>query len=260
MRAMRERMDADGAYTAQTGEPDVIAGRHPVLEALRAGRPLNKLWVAEHADGGSLSEILARAREMGVVVQRVPRARLQKVAGDAHQGVVAFAAARAYAALEDVMARDTGQAPLIVLLDELNDPHNLGAIVRTAEAAGAQGVVVPKRRSASLTATVAKASAGALEYLPVARVSNLVQAIDRLKEAGYWVFGADAEAQRLYTQVDLRGPTAFVIGAEGSGLSRLVKARCDEIVKLPMLGRVGSLNASVAAGVLLYEAVRQRQS
>lgn len=241
-------------------DAEVLYGRHPVLEALKAGRPLNKLWLAEGAEGGSLAEILARAREQGVIIQRVPRQRLARLAGENHQGVVAFIAAHEYATLDDVMQRDTGHAPLVVLLDELSDPHNLGAIVRSAEAAGAQGVVVPRRRSVPLTQTVAKAAAGALEYLPVARVPNLVQAMERLKEAGYWVYGADAGAARLYTEVDLRGATAIVIGAEGKGLSRLVKERCDDLVKLPMLGRVGSLNASVAAGVLLYEAVRQRQA
>ncbi|MBX6352482.1 MAG: 23S rRNA (guanosine(2251)-2'-O)-methyltransferase RlmB [Thermoflavifilum sp.] len=241
-------------------DAEVLYGRHPVLEALKAGRPLNKLWLAEGAEGGSLAEILARAREQGVIIQRVPRQRLARLAGENHQGVVAFIAAHEYATLNDVMQRDTGHAPLVVLLDELSDPHNLGAIVRSAEAAGAQGVVVPRRRSVPLTQTVAKAAAGALEYLPVARVPNLVQAMERLKEAGYWVYGADAGAARLYTEVDLRGATAIVIGAEGKGLSRLVKERCDDLVKLPMLGRVGSLNASVAAGVLLYEAVRQRQA
>lgn len=241
-------------------DAEVLYGRHPVLEALKAGRPLNKLWLAEGAEGGSLAEILARAREQGVIIQRVPRQRLARLAGENHQGVVAFIAAHEYATLDDVMQRDTGHAPLVVLLDELSDPHNLGAIVRSAEAAGAQGVVVPRRRSVPLTQTVAKAAAGALEYLPVARVPNLVQAMERLKEAGYWVYGADAGAARLYTEADLRGATAIVIGAEGKGLSRLVKERCDDLVKLPMLGRVGSLNASVAAGVLLYEAVRQRQA
>ncbi|WP_035453763.1 23S rRNA (guanosine(2251)-2'-O)-methyltransferase RlmB [Alicyclobacillus herbarius] len=238
---------------------NVVAGRHPVLEALKAGRPISRIVVAEGAEGGSLQEILRRAREAGVVVQRAPRHSLARVGGAGHQGIIAYVAAHAYAELDEVLAVERGQAPLLVLLDEVVDPHNLGAVIRTADATGVQGVVVPKRRSAPLSEVVAKAAAGALEYVPVARVSNLVQTMERLKQAGYWLVGTDARAEALYTEVDYTGPIAVVIGAEGKGLSRLVKEHCDYLVRLPMQGHVQSLNASVAAGVLLYEIVRQRQ-
>jgi 23S rRNA (guanosine2251-2'-O)-methyltransferase len=238
---------------------DVVAGRHPVLEAVKSGRTLNKILVAQGAEGGSLTELLARAKELHLVVQRVPKAKLDAMAGKGHQGVVALMSPHAYAELEDVLNRSTGQAPLVVLLDEIHDPHNLGAIIRSAEAAGAKGVVIPKRRSVLLTTVVSKAAAGAVEYIPVARVGNLVQAMERLKQAGYWVVGLDVAGQQMYTEVDYRGATAVVIGAEGTGLGKLVRERCDFLVKLPMLGQVSSLNASVATGVLLYETLRQRQ-
>jgi 23S rRNA (guanosine2251-2'-O)-methyltransferase len=237
---------------------NIVRGRHPVLEALKSGRPINKILVSEASEGGSLIEILGKARAAGVVVQTVPKAHLQKVAGENHQGVVAYVAPREYVELEDVLARQTGQPPLVLLLDEVSDPYNFGAILRTAEAVGAQGVVIPKRRAVPLTETVAKAAAGAVEYVPVARVSNLVQAMERLQSAGYWIVGADVDGTSMYTQVDYNGPIAVVIGAEGKGLSRLVKEHCDFLVQLPMLGKLQSLNASVAAGVLLYEVVRQR--
>ncbi|GMA50482.1 23S rRNA (guanosine(2251)-2'-O)-methyltransferase RlmB [Alicyclobacillus contaminans] len=251
-------MDGRGTAEATSPRANLVHGRHPVLEALKAGRPINKILVSDASEGGSLLEILGKARAAGVVVQTVPKAHLQKVAGENHQGVVAFVAPRDYVELDDLVARDTGQQPLILLLDEVSDPYNFGAILRTAEAVGAQGVVIPKRRAVPLTETVAKAAAGAVEYVPVARVSNLVQAIERLQSAGYWVVGADVAGESLYTDVDYRGAIAVVIGAEGKGLSRLVKERCDYLVKLPMHGKLQSLNASVAAGVLLYEVVRQR--
>ncbi|MFO2550296.1 23S rRNA (guanosine(2251)-2'-O)-methyltransferase RlmB [Alicyclobacillus cycloheptanicus] len=237
---------------------EFVAGRRPVLEALRAGTPINKIVIAQGAEGGSLAEIVGKAKAAGVLLQNAPKAHLTSVAGENHQGVLAYVAPRAYADLEDVIARKTGQAPLIILLDGVTDPHNLGAVVRTAEAAGAQGVVIPKRRSVPLTGTVAKAAAGALEYVPVARVSNLNQAMDRLKKAGYWIVGLAAEGDTPYTEVDYRGSIALVVGSEGQGLSRLVEERCDYLVRLPMHGEVQSLNASVAAGVMLYEIVRQR--
>ncbi|MCL6517307.1 23S rRNA (guanosine(2251)-2'-O)-methyltransferase RlmB [Alicyclobacillus sp.] len=243
---------------ADLRDTGVVVGRHPVLEALKAGRPINKVMVADTAEGGSLVEILSRARAAGVVVQTVPRQTLARMFGDAHQGVAAYVAPRAYVELDDVLARETGHPPLIVLLDEVSDPANFGAILRTAEATAVQGVVIPKRRAVPLTESVAKAAAGAVEYVPVARVTNLVQAMERLKAAGYWLVGADVGGGHNYTEVDYRGSVALVIGAEGKGLSRLVKEHCDYLVRLPMLGRLQSLNASVAAGVLLYEVVRQR--
>lgn len=236
----------------------IVAGRRPVLEALKAGRPVNKLMIGEGSEGGSLIEIIERAKEARIPISRVPRTSLDRLAGQGHQGVALSVAAREYVELEDVVARNTGQPPLIVILDEVNDPHNLGAILRSSEATGVQGVVLPKRRSVALTHTVAKASAGAVEYVPVARVNNLVQAIEELKEKGYWIVGTDVEKATDYTEVDYKGPTALVIGAEGQGLTRLVKEHCDFLVKLPMLGVLQSLNASVATGVLLYEIVRQR--
>ncbi|WP_342663813.1 23S rRNA (guanosine(2251)-2'-O)-methyltransferase RlmB [Alicyclobacillus contaminans] len=258
VRTAPAQMDGRGTAEATSPRANLVHGRHPVLEALKAGRPINKILVSDASEGGSLLEILGKARAAGVVVQTVPKAHLQKVAGENHQGVVAFVAPRDYVELDDLVARDTGQQPLILLLDEVSDPYNFGAILRTAEAVGAQGVVIPKRRAVPLTETVAKAAAGAVEYVPVARVSNLVQAIERLQSAGYWVVGADVAGESLYTDVDYRGAIAVVIGAEGKGLSRLVKERCDYLVKLPMHGKLQSLNASVAAGVLLYEVVRQR--
>ncbi|SFU68340.1 23S rRNA (guanosine(2251)-2'-O)-methyltransferase RlmB [Alicyclobacillus macrosporangiidus] len=248
----------DWADAADALGAGAIVGRHPVLEALKSGRPINKILVADSAEGGSLTEILGRARSAGIVVQSVPRQSLSRMFGDAHQGVAAYVAPRAYVELDDVIARDTGQPPLVLLLDEVTDPANFGAILRTAEATAVQGVVIPKRRAVPLTEAVAKAAAGAVEYVPVARVANLVQAMERLKEAGYWLVGADVAGAHLYTEVDYRGAMALVIGAEGKGLSRLVKEHCDYLVRLPMLGHLQSLNASVAAGVMLYEVVRQR--
>lgn len=237
-----------------------VAGRHPVLEALKAGRPINKILVSEASEGGSLLEILGKARAAGVVVQTVPKAHLTSIAGTGanHQGIIAYVAPHDYADIDEVLARQTGQPPLVILLDEISDPHNFGAVIRTAEATGVQGIIIPKRRAVPLTETVAKASAGAIEYVPVARVSNLVQAMQRFKEAGYWIVGTEVEASSSYTEVDYKGPIAVVIGAEGSGLSRLVKEHCDFLVTLPMLGKLQSLNASVAAGIILYEIVRQR--
>lgn len=207
-----------------------------------------------------LTTVLAKAREKGIPVQQVDRERLEWLAGPGHQGVVAYAAAKEYVELEDLLerAKASGEAPLIIVADSLEDPHNLGSILRTADAAGAHGVVIAKHRTVGLTSTVAKTSAGAVEYVPVARVSNLVQALGQLKEAGLWVVGADQGAEQEFTGARLTGPLAVVIGGEGAGLSRLVKERCDFLVRLPMHGRVNSLNAGVATAVLLYEVLRQR--
>ncbi|MFB5192182.1 23S rRNA (guanosine(2251)-2'-O)-methyltransferase RlmB [Alicyclobacillus fastidiosus] len=242
----------------ETTEAQLIKGRHPVATALSEGRPINKVLIAEGAVEGGFEHIVARAKEQGVVVQFVPRARLDTIAGNAHQGVAAYVAPYKYAELEDIVEREVAGAGLIVVLDEVTDPHNLGAIIRTAEAAGAQGVVIGKHRASPLTETVAKAAAGALEYLPVARVANVVQALEQLKEAGYWVVGTSVEADHRMVDVDYTHKTVVVIGSEGAGLHRLVSERCDFLVNIPILGRVQSLNASVAAGVMLYEVVRQR--
>lgn len=240
---------------------EIIAGRNPVREALRAGRPINKVITAKGAGTGPLSEIIALAKERHIPVQMVDRTHLDKLnPGAPHQGVIAYAAAKEYAEVEDILAiaQARGEDPFIVMLDEINDPHNLGAILRTVDAVGAHGVIIPQRRSVALTSTVAKASAGAVEYVPVARVTNLDQTIRQLKEQGIWVVGADMEGSQVHWQAKLTGPLLLVIGGEGKGIGRLIKERCDMLVRLPMAGRVGSLNASVAAALLVYEVVRQR--
>jgi len=252
-----------GERTEALAGEELLAGKHPVLEALRSGRPLNKIWVASQAQRQTVQPILEAARERGVVVQVTDRRALDRLApGVPHQGIVAQTAAAPYTELEELLERAarSGRPPLLVLLDEVEDPHNLGSVLRTAECAGAGGVIVPKRRSAGLTAAVAKASAGAVEYIPVARVTNLAQTIGLLQSRGFWVAGADASAPQDVFDADLTGPLAIVIGSEGKGLSRLVREKCDFLVSVPMFGRIGSLNASVAAAVILYEAVRQRMA
>lgn len=239
---------------------EVVAGRRPVLELIRSGRTINKILYAEGAQG--IGPLLSEARAAGIVCQQVDKRKLDQAApGVRHQGVAALAAEREYASLDDLFAaaEAAGEPPLFVLLDEIEDPHNFGSILRTADCAGAHGVIVPKRRSAALTATVAKTSAGAVEHVKVARVGNLAQTIDELKERGVWVAGADGAAERTVYEQDLQLPLAIVIGNEGYGLGRLVRERCDFLIRVPMFGRVNSLNASVAASLLLYEAVRQRR-
>jgi len=245
-------------------EQEWIAGKHPVMEALRSGREINKIWVAEQAQK-SVAPILVEAKKAGLVVQIVDKRKLdQMVEGTNHQGIVAQAAAYRYFEVDELLAnaQKSGEMPFLILLDEIEDPHNLGSILRTAECTGVHGVIIPKRRSAALTATVTKTSAGAVEYVPVARVTNLAQTIDRLKEAGVWVAGADVAAtQEVYgrsTKFDM--PLAIVIGNESKGIGRLIREKCDFLIKLPMHGQLNSLNASVAAGVLMYEVVRQRRS
>lgn len=246
--------------TADAAE-NMLEGRNAVQEALAAGRPIDKLYIAAGETDRALSRLAAMAREAGAAVVETDRRKLDQLsATGAHQGVIAMVAARAYATVEEILenAKNRGEAPLIVICDELSDPHNLGAIIRTAECAGAHGVIIPKRRSVGLTAVVGKASAGALEYLPVARVANLVSAIRELQKAGVWVFGTAADGDTALYQADLKGPAAIVIGNEGDGMSRLVAEACDFKVSIPMRGRISSLNASNAAAILLYEAVRQR--
>lgn len=228
-------------------------------EALVAGRPLNRILVARGQRGGRIQKILDLARERGVPVRFEERMQLDHAAGsEHHQGVVAFAASRAAVELEDLLA-DGDAGRMLVLLDGVEDPHNLGAIVRTALAAGAAGIVIPERRSAGLTDTVARVSAGALAHLPVARVKNLARAMEQLKEASFWVVGLDERAEKSYTEVDYKGRVAIVMGSEGAGLHELVRKRCDFLVSIPTSGPVGSLNVSVAAGIVLFEAVRQRR-
>lgn len=239
----------------------VIEGRNAVIEALRAGTAIDKIYLAKGDTDSALGHIANTARANGVVVVNADRRKLDEMSRThAHQGVIAVAAVRAYASIEDIFQRaeERGEAPLIVLCDELSDPHNLGAVIRTAECAGAHGVVIPKRRSAGLTAIVAKTSAGAVSYMPVARVANIPSLLKDLKKQGIWVFGTAAEGTTRLYDADLKGPAAIVIGSEGDGMSRLVAENCDFLVSIPMRGRISSLNASAAAAILLYEAVRQR--
>lgn len=244
-------------------EEEVVAGKHSVTEALKSGRTINKIWIAENAQKHLTLPIIAEARKLGIVIQHVDKRKLdQMVPGVQHQGVVAQAAPYAYVEVEDLfkVAEEKGEPPFLLLLDEIEDPHNLGSILRTADCTGAHGVVLPKRRSAQLTATVSKTSAGAVEYVPVARVTNLGQTIDQLKEMGVWVVGTVVDAvQELYDTEVFDGPVAIVIGNESKGMGRLIREKCDVLVKLPMAGKINSLNASVAAGVVMYEVLRRRR-
>ena len=240
-----------------------LEGRNALTEALRSGRTIDKVFIAAGETDKGLQRLAAQAKEAGAVVVPVDRRKLDQMSTThSHQGVIAYAAAREYATVDDILeeAANRGQAPLIVICDELSDPHNLGAIMRSAECAGAHGVIIPKRRSVGLTATVAKASAGAVEYMKVAKVSNINNTIAELKEKGVWIFGTAAEGSVPMYQADLTGPTAIVIGNEGDGMSQLVRKNCDMLVHIPMKGQISSLNASAAASILLYEAVRQRLS
>ncbi len=238
-----------------------LEGRNALQEALKSGRTIDKVFVADGDTDRSLQRLAAQAKEAGAVVVPVDRRKLDAMSTTrAHQGVIALVAAHDYCTLDDILAEAAarGENALIVICDELSDPHNLGAIMRSAECAGAHGVIIPKRRSVGLTATVAKASAGAVEYMKVARVTNINNAIAQLKEQGVWVFGTAAEGSIPMYKADLTGPTAIVIGNEGDGMSPLVRKNCDVMVHIPMKGRISSLNASAAASILLYEAVRQR--
>lgn len=239
---------------------DVIAGRNPVSEAIRSRRPIDKILVARGERGGAVSVILAKARERQIPIKEADRQKLDHLsAGAPHQGIIAFAAAKDYSTVDEILeyAQSLGEPPFLVVLDEVEDPHNLGAVIRTAECAGVHGVIVPKRRSAGLSYTVGKASAGAVEYMRVARVTNIASLLDDLKSKGVWVFGADMNGTD-YRQCDFSGACALVIGNEGKGISRLVREKCDVIVSLPMKGKINSLNASVAAGILMYRAMDGR--
>ena len=238
---------------------DMITGRNAVSEAIRSGRPLDCVWVARGERTGSIRPLLARCREQGILIKEVDTRKLDAVCGPHHQGIAAVAACKEYATLEDVLAaaEEKGEPPFLVICDELNDPHNLGAIARTAEAAGAHGIIIPRHRSVGLTSTVYKASAGAVEYMPIARVGNIAETIKTLKKRGVWVYGLDMDGAP-WCQTDLTGPLAIVVGSEGNGIGRLVREQCDGIVSLPMAGKINSLNASVACGIALYEAARQR--
>lgn len=240
---------------------NIICGRNPVLEAVRSGREIDRLLVAHGVSGGSVTAIIAKCRAKGILIKEVSPQKLDYYCGGAnHQGVAVMFAAQEYATVGGILAsaEERNEKPFIIICDEIEDPHNLGAIVRTAEACGVHGIIIPKRRSASLNATVAKAASGALEYMPVARVTNIASTIDELKSRGIWVFGADMDGED-YTKTDFDIPCAIVIGNEGSGIGALTAKKCDKIISLPMFGKINSLNASVAAGVLMYEAVRKRR-
>lgn len=277
-RGAGRRGEARGAGATHAGRAagaggERLEGRNPVIEALRSGRPLVKVTIAKGIDPGFAAMVRSLAREAGVPVVEVERGRLDALAdGRNHQGVMAVGAAARYFEVDDILQMATaggperdaaggaarGGEPLVVVLDGIEDPRNLGAIVRTCDAVGATGVIVPRRRACGLTSVVARASAGAVEYVPCARAANLPREVERLKEHGFWVFGADAGAERTIYEVDFTGPVALVIGSEGGGMSRLLAEKCDVLVRIPTRGRVSSLNASVAAGVIMFEVLRQR--
>ena len=249
-------MDKDNKF--REASADIICGRNPVMEALKSGASLDTIYI--DGSSGTLGVIRRLAREKGIVVKDADDKKLSRLSGGAsHQGVVAEGSCGEYVSVEDILdiSRKKREKPFIIICDEIEDPHNLGAIIRTAETSGADGVIIPKRRSASLNATVYKTSAGAASYVPVARVSNLASAIDKLKDNGVWIYGTDASGSD-YTETDFTGGCALVIGSEGFGISSLIQKKCDFMIKLPMRGKINSLNASVAAGIFMYEVLRQR--
>lgn len=260
----RESTGYDKSPADDEGTPDedrgYIIGRNPVTEALKANKNIDTIYVNSEA-GGSIGVICGLAKDRGIVVKQVTDVKLSAMCnGASHQGVIAVGACAEYVSPEEILeiSARKGTKPFIIICDEIEDPHNLGAIIRTAEAAGADGLIIPKRRSASLNSTVFKSSAGAASWLPVAKVANIAAVIDMLKENGVWIYGTDASGED-YTKVSLTGPCALVIGSEGFGMGRLVREKCDYLVSLPMNGKITSLNASVAAGIFMYEAVRQRR-
>lgn len=248
-----------------TYSDDRLEGRNPVMEALRAGRTFNKIWVAQKEAGRNapaLSRILSLAREKGIIIHEVPRISLDQMSEThSHQGIIAQTASHEYASLEDILAaaEGKGRSPFLLMLDALKDAYNLGAILRIADAAGVDGVIIPKHRSIGLDSMVAKASAGAIEHVPVARVTNLSQTITSLKEDGFWVAGTDAEGSISYEKADYSGPLLIVIGSEGEGMSKNIANKCDFLLSIPMSGSVNSLNAAVAAGIVIFEAAKQRK-
>ncbi|HSJ37638.1 MAG TPA: 23S rRNA (guanosine(2251)-2'-O)-methyltransferase RlmB [Planococcus sp. (in: firmicutes)] len=241
-------------------EPEIIGGKNPVLEALRAERDMNKIWIAEGVQKKGLTEILQLAKEKGVLVQFVPKKKIDGLTDSNHQGIAAAVAAYNYAELDDLFraAAARQEDPFFLILDELEDPHNLGSIMRTADAIGVHGLIIPKRRAVGLTAVVAKSSTGAIEHVPVVRVNNLSQIVDELKKRGVWIAGTDAKESVDYRKMDATLPLAVIIGSEGQGMSRILREKCDFLYQLPMIGHVTSLNASVAASLLMYEVYRKR--
>ncbi len=241
---------------------DMVIGRNAVTEAIKSGRSINKILIAKGERQGSIKELIALAKDAGIMLQEAEYRKLDEISGGLrHQGVVAYGAPVDYVELDDILkiAEDKGEPPFLILLDELEDPHNLGAILRTADAVGVHGVLIPKRRSCPLSATVAKTSAGAMEYVPVARIGNVAQTIKLLKEKNIWAVGADMDGDKDYYESDLTGALLLVVGSEGKGISRLAKEQCDFLVKIPMQGKINSLNASVASSILLYESLKQRK-
>ncbi len=238
----------------------IIEGRNAIIEAFRAGRSVDKLFIQEHTKEGSMNTLIREAKKTKTLIKYVPKERLDQISETGHhQGAVAFVAAYNYAEIDDLFAKaeEKGESPFFIILDEIEDPHNLGAIIRTANLTGAHGVIVPKNRACGLTATVVKASAGAINYTPIVKVTNIAQTIESLKERGMWFVCADMDGETMY-DIDLTGSIGLVIGNEGKGVSRLVKEKCDFVARIPMSGDIDSLNASVATGVLAYEIVRQR--
>ncbi|WP_338450506.1 23S rRNA (guanosine(2251)-2'-O)-methyltransferase RlmB [Niallia oryzisoli] len=241
-------------------EHDYIMGKNPVIEALKSERDINKILIAEGSQRGQMQQITSLAKDLNVLVQFVPKKKLDSLVEGNHQGVLAQVAAYQYAEIDDLFAKaeKKNETPFFLLLDEIEDPHNLGSIMRTADAVGAHGIIIPKRRAVGLTATVAKASTGAIEHIPVVRVTNMARTIDELKERGIWIVGTDAKGKEDYRQFDGTMPLGLVIGSEGKGMGRLVRDKCDFLIRLPMAGKVTSLNASVAAALLMYEVYRKR--
>jgi 23S rRNA (guanosine2251-2'-O)-methyltransferase len=253
-----DRLESDEASDWDEG---YIVGRNAVTEALKAGHPINKIFVTKGDSDSSLRHIISMAKDAGIVVTEADKRKLDFMsANGAHQGVIAVAAVKEYCSVADILniAKERGEAPFIIICDEVSDAHNLGAIIRTAESAGAHGVIIPKRRSAGLSAIISKTSAGAVEYMAVARVANLNDAIKELKDNGVWIYGTAADGSSELWNTDLTGAIALVIGSEGEGMRRLVSENCDFHVSIPMRGKVSSLNASASAAIVIYEAVRQR--
>ena len=240
--------------------PEIIGGKNPVLEALRADRDINKIWIAEGVQKKGIAELLQLAKDKGVIVQSVPKKKIDGLTDTNHQGIAAAVAAYNYASLDDLFAaaKAKNEDPFFLILDELEDPHNLGSIMRTADAIGVHGLIIPKRRAVGLTGVVAKASTGAIEHVPVVRINNLSQTVDELKKRGVWIAGTDAKESMDYRKMDASLPLAIIIGSEGKGMSRILREKCDFLYQLPMVGHVTSLNASVAASLLMYEVYRKR--
>lgn len=241
-------------------DEEIIIGRNPVMEALKSGRPVNKVIISEQLNNRMEKELHTAAKKANTILQKVPKQRLDQLSKGKHQGIIAYVTEYEYASVEEILdrAKKKEEIPFIIILDEMEDPHNLGAILRTGDAAGVHGVIIPKRRAVGLTETVAKASAGAIEHVPVARVTNIANTIEQLKEQNIWVVGTDEEGAKDYRTLDGETPIAIVIGNEGKGISRLVKEKCDWTVQLPMKGFIPSLNASVASSLLMYEVYRKR--